>query len=379
MHILIDASCLMKNLTGVGVYANHLLQTIIPLDPGIRYTLFMNAFKGPMPEFGFSRYSNVRIVRRRVPGKLVLELWRHGLPPSIEWLSSAKNVDLFHSPNFLYQTTHISNIITTVHDIAFLKNPRYGSRYSGAYHREILPKRINRSKLIVVCSNAVKTDLIHFCHIPENKIRVIHHGLNPDFRPGQDIKSVSSALSTYGISSDYILSVGTLEPRKNFPLLIQSFAELSRKYDRLQLVIAGKPADASDVIRDHIQKQRIGDRVIVLGYVPHDILIRLYQCAQMAVFPALEEGFGFGPLEAAACGIPVIASDIPAHREVMADAAVYFMLDDPGTLTSAIDHLLLDSEKRQQQIHRASSRVITFSWQQNAIQHLQVYKEAATR
>jgi len=139
------------------------------------FTLFMNALKGKTPQITLE--DNFKVVRRHIPGKMLLEIWRRFRWPLIETLANSRNADIFHSPNFFYQATQCKRIVVTIHDLAFLKETNYGSRYSGKYHRETLLKRLSDITKIIVVSNTVKHDVLELCKVPEEKIEVIHHGL----------------------------------------------------------------------------------------------------------------------------------------------------------------------------------------------------------
>ncbi len=375
MHVLIDASSLMKELTGIGVYTRNLLNYMIPAAPEIQFTIFMNALKGPTPAIAWAKFDNVRIVRRRIPGKILLECWRREYPPSIEFLSGIRDSDVFHSPNFLYQKSKSARIIATVHDLAFMKQLDYGSRYSGQYHRITLKKNIRKADHIIVVTNAVKEDLIQVYRVDPQRISVIHHGLDPQYKPSEDVEHLCHTLRSNKIPDNYVLSVGTLEARKNFPFLIRAFSKISTQFPDLHLILAGRPADALQDIEDTISECGIRDRVILTGYIELAQLISLYQGARIAVFPSWDEGFGFPPLEAAACSTPVLASNIAAHHEVLEESAWYFSPTQPDELESLLLKLLSDSNLIQERSQIGIDRAREFSWQEAAKSHIAIYKK----
>ncbi|MBN1878730.1 glycosyltransferase family 4 protein [bacterium] len=377
MKILFDASCLMKELTGIGVYVRDLLRELIPMDRTVHYTVFMNAMRGPVPRFSWENEPNVSLVRRRIPGRALLEIWRRGLYPSIERLAGCRP-DVFHSPNFLYQKSRRGLTVTTIHDLAFIKRPDYGDRYSGRYHRDTLIKNLNRADHCIVVSQTVRNDLIQLCGIPEEKISVIHHGMNSLFAPDDNPSQTRKNLDINQIPQQYILSVGTVEPRKNMALLIRAFKHSADLFPDLHLVIAGKPSSGMLQVEKAIEESGLNNRVYLCGYVDLDTLVNLYRGSIAAVFPSWEEGFGFPPLEAAACGIPVLASDIPVHREVLGDAAVYFQPDSIEHLDVCLRRQLDPgndiSIRRNAGIQRAS----LYSWRTAAHRHLDVYRNLLT-
>lgn len=377
MIVLFDASCLMKELTGIGVYVRDLLREMIPLDPTVHYTVFMNAMKGPSPRFSWEDAPNVTIVRRRIPGRALLEIWKRGLFPSIERLAGCRP-DVFHSPNFLYQKSQTGKTITTIHDLAFLKRADYGDRYAGKYHRETLQRNLARADHCIVVSQAVRRDLMELCRIPEEKISVIHHGMNPVFTPDHNPVQTRKILDYNQIPGSYILTVGTIEPRKNMALLVRAFKPCADRWPDLHLVIAGKPSSGIPQVEKAIDEMRLGNRVTICGYVDLDTLLCLYRGAVSAVFPSWEEGFGFPPLEAAACGIPVLASDIPVHREVMGDSALYFQPDSIEDLTRTLMNYL-SAHDCSPILNEAGIRTAArYSWRTAAGRHLDVYRNLLT-
>jgi len=373
MKVLLDASCLMKELTGIGVYVRDLLENMISMDSSIHYTIFMNALKGPTPEFEWNNEPNVTVVRRRIPGKVLLELWRNKYMFSIEKLASC-SPDVFHSPNFLYQNSRSSRIVTTVHDLAFLKRKNYGDKYSGSYHRETLQKNISKASICTVVSDAVKNDLMEICGVPEHKIRVVHHGMNPAFHPPADKNKVTEKIVSIGYPENYLLSVGTIEPRKNFPLLVKAFSSIASSFPDLHLVIAGRPADGSSDLEKAIESSPVSDRITVCGYISFETLLNLYQGALAAVFPSWDEGFGFPALESVACGIPVFASDIPVYREVLGDVAWYFQPDSQDALRDCLKRVLSEPELMPDRQKAGLKRVQQFSWNAAARKHIDIYR-----
>mgnify|MGYP000961141359 CR=1 FL=1 len=378
MNILIDASCLMKELTGVGVYTLHFLDALFKIDSGNVFHLFFNAMKGELPLMTRSLPGQVTIRRRRFPGKLLLEHWRHFRWPTIETLAGSGPVDVFHSPNFLYQPSACGNVVTTVHDVAFLKSTSYGSRYAGGYHRELLAEHITRARHIITCSGAVRKDLLDLFNLDESRVTVIYHGIDPEFHGTDDPEAVHHRLQKAGYPDRYILSVGTVEPRKNFPFLIRAFHKAMRDCENTRLVIVGRHAEGAPEILRLIRELHLEDRVVLPGYVPGFLLPDLYRGADLCLFPSWDEGFGIPPIEAAACGAPIAVSDIPVFHEILGDAALFFPLDDVETCAAWICRIVQDEAFAA--ARRESGRLLPgrYSWDEAARKHLKVYEAAAT-
>ncbi len=377
MKILIDASCLMKELTGVGVYTQHFLDALFKIDFENTFNLFFNAMKGELPLMTRSISERVTIRRRRFPGKLLLEHWRRFRWPTIEILAGSGSVDIFHSPNFLYQPSTCRNVVTTVHDVAFLKSATYGARYAGSYHRDLLKENIMRARHIITVSGAVRNDLIDLFDLEESRVTVIYHGIDPEFHETDDPEEVRHRLRKAGYPEHYILSVGTIEPRKNFPFLVRAFHKAMRDCGSIRLVIVGRHAEGAPEILRLIHELNLEDRVMLPGYVPGFLLPDLYRGADLCLFPSWDEGFGIPPIEAAACGAPIAVSDIPVFHEILDDAALYFPLDEVDTCAAWIRQAVQDADFTA--IRRESGRLLPgrYSWDEAARKHLRVYEAAA--
>ncbi len=374
MHVLIDASSLLKELTGIGVYTYHLLEEIASMDPSVSFTVFLNALKNPTPYHPAFSSQSINVVRRRFPGKLLLELWRRFPWPTIDSLAHVTDVDVFHSPNYFYQPSCARHVVATVHDLAFFKRADYGARYSGQYHRQMLPKTLSKASKIIAISNAGKKDIKDYFNIPDEKIEVIHLGLSKEFLTPGPTEENKRVLMAKGFPEKYLLSVGTIEPRKNFPVLIEAFAELRKQMPDLHLVLAGRFAEDIQNLRRIITEFNLTSHVHFTGYVDLNVLVKLYSCAMISIFPSWDEGFGLSPLEAIAAGSNVIASDIAAHREVLGDTCYFFTPTDPFQLALLIRKLIASADIRERQRRAGSERVKSFTWRETARKHLEIYR-----
>lgn len=367
----------MKELTGVGVYTQHFLTELLAIDHDNHYHLFFNALKGDVPLITRSLRPNATFTRRRIPGKLLLEIWRRWQRPTIEELARSNQVDVFHSPNFLYQPSRCRNIVSTVHDIAFLKSGQYGSRYAGKYHRVLLLQHLERARSIIACSNSVKSDLVNMLSISEERISVIHHGIDPQFLEPRDLSATRARLKRAGYPDRYIVSVGTLEPRKNYPLLLEGFSRIAPEFPDLKLVIVGRHADGLVSVSRQIRDLHLDDRVMLPGYVTGDLLPDLYRGACVSVFSSWDEGFGIPPLESIACGTPVVVSDIPVFHETLGDAALYFSLTDLDSLELWLKKVMTDSHFMSLRREIGLKHVERYSWKEAAQKHQRVYENAS--
>ena len=371
--ILIDASCLMKELTGVGVYTHNLVECLFALESDQDFILFFNALKGKLPDLAKKHANQAKIIRRYIPGKILLEWWERFKFPVIENLAHMQNVDIFHSPNYLYQPSKSKHIVTTVHDLSFLKKTNYGSRYSGAYHRKTLRKNLKHVSRVVVPTESVKADLIRMCELDPDLISVIHFGIQNSFLEKFDLEKTKNRLINKGYPQKFILSVGTIEPRKNLPILVEAFSSIENQIKDTYLIIAGGFADGIQEVKQKILQKNLEERVLLTNYISAELLRDLYRCSLFAVFPSWEEGFGFPPLEALACGVPVIVSDISTHREVLGDAAVYFDVNSSFELSRELLSFYFDEGRREKYVAKGEIAVQKYSWRKVAEKHLEVY------
>ena len=338
MKILFDVSSLLKEITGIGVFAKHICEQIIQNPSGHEYILCASALKGRNPDWLQKSGSKISYVRRHLPGKLLLELWRYFDFITIESVARVKNVDLFFSPNYFYQSTKIHKKVAAIHDLSFLRNKRYGSRYSGEYHRNVLPGKIGKLDKIIVPSQHTSKDIREFFpQINHRKIHVVHFGIDACYHP---LETDARNTTYYGswLPEKYFLTAGTVEPRKNHEFLIKAFSNVSKKFPEYYLIIAGNHTKMSGHLIRLADELGVGKKVMFTGYIDSTNLITLMQKAKLAIFPSWDEGFGFCELEVMACGVPIAASDIAIHHEMLGDSSFYFSIET----TEALETLLSD-------------------------------------
>jgi len=246
--------------------------------------------------------------------------------------------------------------IMTIHDLAFLKNPSWYTRSYYLLYRFLTPLAVRTSRHVITVSEFSKQEILRFYpFIDEQRISVVYNAADSTvFRP-----SVESEVQTID-TKPFVLAVSSIDPRKNFSRLIQAFKGISN----CQLLIVGK---YSPVFKQQGGLDEHDPHIRFLGRVTDDELLQLYNTASCFVFPSLYEGFGLPPLEAMACGCPVLASDIPVIREVCADAAWYFTPTDPDAIRSTIQRFLNSPASVREQLRQQGFRNITrFSWKQSA-------------
>lgn len=292
-------------------------------------------------------------------GKLVWE--QRGWPA----IAAEANADLLHSPYFALPLRRDRPAVVTVHDLIPLLLPAYrGSPLVRAY--SWLQARACRSAdAIVVDSECSKRDLLRLLGVPAKRVHVIYLGVDGRYTPDRS--------GAAPLDKPYVFYIGGWDVRKNVPTLIRAFGQIAAKYPDLVLAIAGEPGSNSTMFPDLRRiAAPLGDRVRFLGRVSEADKLALYRHAELFAFPSLYEGFGLDPLEALACGCPVVSSNASSLPEIAGDAALLFDPHDEHALADAMRQALADPEPL-----RASGppQAAKFSWQATAAQTAAVYRE----
>jgi glycosyltransferase involved in cell wall biosynthesis len=233
---------------------------------------------------------------------------------------------------------------------------------------------------VIAVSEATKRDIVRLTGTPENKITVIYEAADSLYTPIHDPQALGRVHAQYHLPERFILFVGTIEPRKNLPTLVRAYHGLVEKYKSdADLAIVGRRGWLYDDVYNLVEQLGLQDRVHFLGRVPTLDLLYLYNASRMLVLPSYYEGFGLPPLEAMACGVPVIVSDTSVMPEVVGDAALRVAHEDVEGFTVAMWRLLTDNDLREDMIAKGAKRVKCFSWERAARETLQVYAKVAER
>jgi len=284
---------------------------------------------------------------------------------------------LVRSPSLLFVPSHILPFIipkysvVTLHDIGFVRHPGFYSTLALFYHKFSAKLVIKRASKIIAPSEFTKTELVEFYKCAPNKIIVIPHGINWDQKIISD-HARQRVLNKYSLTQPYLFYIGRLERKKNIVGLIEAFNILVKDYPFIDLVLVGPFGYGYNEIINLIKKYKLYGRVKILGFTDQDDVDILFGSADMFIFPSFYEGFGMPLLEAMQHGIPVIASDIPACREVAGDAAIFVDPYNYTALSEAIKKLLLDESLRRCMVERGGQRVKKYSWGKCALETYKV-------
>jgi len=287
--------------------------------------------------------------------------------------------DVFHACFVIPPLLGRIPIVTTVHDLGFMRHAEHYPRLLGWRLRESLLRTVRLSDAIVVASDSAREDLLNLTAAHPGRLRKVYYGIDEQFlRPG-NAEEDRLAIGKYGIKEPYILYAGKLEPRKNVPVLVEA-------YDRLrasggfsgQLVMLG--ADRTfgwQPSQERIDRSLYRRDIIQTGYLPDGLLRPFYARASLLVFVSLFEGFGFPVVEAMACGIPVVCSNSTSLPEIAGDAALLVDPHDPDAIAGAIARAAGDEDLRRELVARGHVRAEQFTWRSAALQYLDMYRDLA--
>lgn len=370
MHIAIDAHSVGAKLGGNEAYATNLIEALAEIDRTNRYTLYVT--KPEAIERFANRWPNFKVKQTlphtplvRIPLTLAAELRR-------------RPVDVLHVQYTAPPLTHCP-IVTTIHDLAFEHLPETFNRRSWMQLRFTVRHTARRAAQIVTVSEYSKQDISDTYGIPSERILVTPEAAPSRFAPVTNETELKRVRKTYGIDTGYILSLCSIQPRKNLVRLIEAYSLLrqSRQGFKLpQLVLAGKRGWLdSETFRAAERNARGGD-ILFTGYVPDRDLAALYSGAVCFVYPSYFEGFGLPILEAMQCGVPVIAGNRTSIPEVVADAGLLFDPFDTNALVEALKRILDDAAYRLQLRAKGLTRSAEFSWKTTAQLTLKAYQKA---
>ncbi|MEZ4656394.1 MAG: glycosyltransferase family 1 protein [Caldilineaceae bacterium] len=267
--------------------------------------------------------------------------------------------------------------VVTVHDLSFLRMPEVLPALKRRYLAALCRRSVHKARQVIAVSQQTADDLMHYFGLASGKINVIHNGVDARFQPG-DPTQIAQFRREHGLPERFLLYVGTLEPRKNLPLLIRAFArwrESAPRHDHdVKLVVGGAKGWFYEQIFAEVNRLHVAEHVLFPGFLPDEDMPNWYRAAHAFVYPTLFEGFGLPVLEAMACGTPVICSQAPSVLEIVGDQALTHAVDDEATLSNHMAQILANRDLRMALADGGLQRARTFSWVRTAVETLAVYK-----
>lgn len=372
MRIGINGHFLNRPDTGSGQYLTHLLRALNSLDSGEEYAVVGADMPVKSPP------------RRGGRGPLgglsqnLAKLWFEQV--SLPRRGLRLNLDVLHVPYFAPPLWKPFPVVVTVHDLIPMILPSYrGSALVRAYTR-LVAAASRTATLVLTDSEASRRDVLRLLRVPEERVRTVYLAADPAFIPSHP-EAVQGVRDRYGLTRPYVLYLGGFDRRKNVEGLICAFSRLPRGIrDGHHLVIAGRlPTRESDLLPDPRSAARsagVEGEVIFLGWVPEEEKPALYGGAECFAFPSFYEGFGLPPLEAMACGTPVVASKLGSLPEIVGGGGLLVDPEDQGALAVAMIRLLEDADERKALSKKALEQAGLFTWERTAMETLAAYREA---
>lgn len=367
MRIGLDLSSATPTRTGIGTYTYELARRLVR-STAHEWVLLFNSLRQPLPDAPEWHASHVRVVRRRIPGPLLLKGWQFLNFPDVEALAGG-SVDLFHSPATFIPAQRRGIRATTVHDLYFLEPDARRAPLGGAYLKWVVENRLSSMDLIITDAPSVARQveaLVHRCPARGKgspRVVSIPLGVDESYFAFPGAERLEAVRREYALPERFLLHVGGNDPRKNVPRLLEAFRTVADP--TLSLVLAGSAGVEG------------GERVMALPYLSADTLRALYHLAVALVFPSLHEGFGFPVLEAMACGTPVVASNQVAVLECLPQGIVaQCEASSSQSIASAVADLLADGHRRKEMAEAGRTVASQFTWEQTARLTCEAYQAA---
>jgi glycosyltransferase involved in cell wall biosynthesis len=381
MKIGINALFMHYPTTGSGQYLTNLIKALAEVDNHNDYILLgpqptSHAENSPLP---YQVYPVAGFARRTENIEKVF--WEQLTCPAA---ARAIKADLLHVPYFAPPLIPRIPTVVTIQDIISLRLPAYRATGKVQMYMNLVARAAHRASMVITISQHARQDIIDMLHIPSERIRVIYQAVGEEYQPVTNQEQIKAARMRYGLGERYIFYIGGLDQRKNVPQLVRAFAHLQAQIGdpHLQLFISGNPdkqkgplfPDPRPVAADLGMSGQI-----IYRFVEEEDKPAIYSGASLFVFPSIYEGFGLPPLEAMACGTPVVCSNRTSLPEVVGDAAITVDPDDTHALMDAIRRVLTDEALHTDLCARSLERAKQFSWHKTAQDTLAVYEETLAR
>ncbi|MBU1151604.1 glycosyltransferase family 4 protein [Patescibacteria group bacterium] len=363
MNIAIDIREAAGEKTGKGWYVFNIVRALLKIDQKNHYILLT---KAKIP--GLDQFSNARQLEINSPSLL----WHHKAASIIK-----ANADLFFAPTSFITPSLLPKdfpILLTIHDLVAFLFPANHKKKAVLIEKLFLRRALKKASAITTVSDHTKKDLLKLFHCDPASVHSIPNDCSADFHPlkGEQLIALKDFAKKTNLPAKFFLSVGTLEPRKNYEKLIEAMKLLAEKHPDTHLIIVGGEGWGSEKIYQAVKDNYLSKRVHFLGYLSNKSLLNLYNLAVGFVFPSKYEGFGIPPLEAMRCGCPVIASKSSSIPEVVGDGGLYIDPDSAKEIAAQMSKLISDNDLRKEMIRKGLSQSQKFSWEASAQKLLQI-------
>lgn len=367
MRIGIDLHTLTNFKQGTHTYTMNIVRELLAMDRDNEYVMYItkknegirDVFSQPNVAFHHV-FPHQRLIR--IPVSLPLRL-------------AYDRIDVFHC-QYMAPLTAVTPFVVMMHDVIHEYMPEFYPKGLCMMMRILYPLSVKRAKHVLTVSESSKRDIMKYYNVPEEKITVTYDAVSDDFRPIDDRAAIDAVKARYGIRGGYVFYVGRLEPRKNLATLIRAYHQMKRKAvcDH-KLVIAGMKYYQYDLLFSLVMELGLGDNVIFPGHVEDHDLPLLMNGATVFAYPTFAEGFGIPPLEAMACGTPVVTSNTSSLPEVVGDAGLMVDPHSVNELASALERLISDESLRHTLSQRGLEQAKLFRWDDSARKTLEVFRK----
>jgi glycosyltransferase involved in cell wall biosynthesis len=373
MHIAVNAHLLAHTRSfrraGVSFYIEQLLTHLAQVDSANHYTIYTTRGLGAA-ELGLPSRFEVRPSRLPTINPRVRIPWEQFLAPLLLRLNGA---DLFHGTlNVIPFACPVPGIVT-VHDLAFIRFPHTFRSYNRTYLDFATRLSVRRAARVLAVSEHTKHEVVGLLGVPPERVVVTPNAARAHFRP-PDAATLAQFRARKELPEQFVLYVGTLEPRKNLTTLLDAYSQVVRS-SNAPLIVGGGKGWLYDAVFERLEALGLRDRVHFVGYLDEEDLPLWYAAATVFVFPSLYEGFGMPPLEAMACGTPVVTSNTTSLPEVVGDAGLMVSPRDADALAEALLRMLRDADLRAELRARGLQRARAFSWRASAERTLHAYEQ----
>jgi glycosyltransferase involved in cell wall biosynthesis len=376
MKLLFDATGMALSgyhKGGAYVYGLELLKNLQQLDNELNVELFFNFTRG--------KHKSKMLETCDITG-----ITQHSLtqfPPQLlralhiptEWFAGQH--DVLHGPFDLMGHTNKAARVVTIHDLAFLRAPEGLPKEWVADRKKLVPPSAQRAHQVITVSDFSKRDIVEHFQIDPERVQTIYHGITPGLEPSADKQADRVRISErYGVSENFVLYLGTLQPNKNIEGLCAAFQIMKKEGYAGKLILAGAQGWLFEEMWQRIASRGHDKDVVLTGFVDSEDIPRLYGACDAFALVSFLEGFGIPVIEAMACGAPVVAADACSLTEVTADAGLLVNPNDEQQIADALLSLCNNSELREKMIARGLTHAAKFTWRNTAVQHFEAYRMA---
>jgi glycosyltransferase involved in cell wall biosynthesis len=366
VRVALDATPLLGTPTGVGVFTAGALQALAKRDD-ISLSVYAVSWRGraSLPELV---PPNVSVVNLPMAARPFHAMWRHVNSPSIEWWTGP--IDVVHGTNFVVPPSRRAAEVVTVHDVTFLRFPDMCEPVT-LRSATLIRRAIRRGAMVHTPSHTVAEEVVELLNVPPERVRAVYNGVDPPMPQGPGNEAL-------GDDGPYILGLGTVEPRKDFPLLVQAFDMIAGDHPGVRLIIAGPPGWDEQRLSVTLDGVRHPGQFRRIGWIAPPLRTPLLKNSLAFVQPSVYEGFGLPPLEAMSVGTPVVATRAGAVPEVVGDAALLTPVGDADALAAALTRVIEDNSERSRLVEAGYRRAAEFTWERCASGLRALYEDAAT-